>query len=169
MLTNQHSADLLVFPCRAILGFAENSPKRESTQWLPALWVKYPAQVRNNGRNVSSWYEGDVNSNNYSLQPRYEEEHLWMHSMQNLKAHGIATKTSVLLLRAKNLLLPAGLCTMLQNSHHLNLAISIMNIQPTNLQQLHYSTMSMWTNVSITLLNLFHEKVEQAKGDPAWY
>lgn len=56
---------------------------------------------------------------------------------------------------------------MLQNSHHLSLAISIMNIQPTNLQQLHYSTMSMWTNVSITLLNLFHEKVEQAKGDPA--
>lgn len=54
---------------------------------------------------------------------------------------------------------------MLQNSHHLNLAISSMDIQPANPQQLHYSTMSMWTNVSITLLNLceIYEKSRTGK------
>lgn len=57
-------------------------------------------------RTVSSWQEGNSNSNNYSLQSRYTEEHLSVCITWTLKADGLQqhkTTPGVTLVRNRKL------------------------------------------------------------------
>lgn len=81
-----------------------------------------------NGQIGWRWYKGNSNSNNHLFQPRYAEDHLWIHNTSNLEADGLQQQKTT------------------------------PRVQSTNLQQLRNAIMSMdqkaLRNVSSILLNL---------------
>lgn len=70
--------------------YRERVQKRENTQWAAAFWVKTSCWCQSSGQNrqiVSSWYEGDSNSNNRLLKQRYAGQHRFAHHTLKKKGY----------------------------------------------------------------------------------
>lgn len=66
-----------LFPAQLPQGFIENGLKKRKNPKSVALWVKTPClcqRSEKNGQTASSQKEGNINSNNHLLKPRYAEE-----------------------------------------------------------------------------------------------